>query len=406
MKKVLFLTPELPYPPNSGGKLKSWKLLQFLSQHYEVSVATILKADDRDHVLEFLQHVVIKDFYFDSVQISRSPLNLVKSYLKRIPLNVYRTYSSYFASQVAQHIHEYDLVLSDHYEVFQYIPLDFKGKIILHEHNAYYLMWERYAHSFCNPPLHRIVSFLEAKRVKDYEKNSCHRSDLIFAAPNDIDSLIGIGVPEEKFRYTYHLGDDSQVLLPQLKFDDTSETLLYVGSLNWEANIDGLLWFLKQVWPGLKQNRPHLKLTIVGKNPSQRLLTTAEPWPDIQFVGYVEDLEDYFTNSRVFIAPLLYGAGMKVKVINAMCRGIPIVTTSIGAEGLAVDNLKHLAIVDDPQVMINTIERLLADKTLWDQLSLHSRELIIEKYTWNQLFQDMKSEIEMILNPPINNEMI
>jgi|GEM_PF-240401 len=397
MKKILFLTPELPYPPTSGGKLKSWKLLQFLTEHYQVSVGTILKEDDIGAIIKFVSTVKIDKFFFDNVRQKRTLLNLLKSYLYRIPLNVYRSYSSFFSEQVKKNIYDYDMVVCDHYEVFQYIPKDYQGKIVSHQHNAYYLMWQRYSESGQNKLGYRLASYFESLRVKHYEKKSCNIADLVFASPNDIESLHNLGIDRSKFRYTYHLGDDSQLQLADINFRHTSSSLLYVGTLNWQANIDGLLWFIEKVWPQLKLKNPNLIFNIIGKNPDPLLITAANAYNDIYFRGFVNDLEPYFQTSRVFVAPLQYGAGMKVKVLNAMCRGIPVVTTSVGSEGLEVENLNHLVITDNPEVMVDTISRLLVDENLWTVLQKNSRWLIRQKYTWKELFSYMNTELNLLL---------
>lgn len=397
IKKVLFLTPELPYPPVSGGKMKSWKLLEFLAQNYQVSVASILKENDEDHVHDFIKQIQINNFYFTPVKCARGIMNLIKSYWHQIPLNIYRTHSDYFTAKIKENIYNYDMVIIDHYEVFQYIPQDYKGKIILHEHNAYYLMWDRYAknrdHSFAK----RLVCYFESIRVKKYEKNACEQAHLVFASPNDIDSLESIGVSREKCRYTYHLGDDSQLKLPVLKYENTQESLLYIGSLGWEANVDGLLWFIGSVWPELLKQHPRLTFNIVGKNPDQRLITAVEACHGIKLTGFVQNLEPYFQQHRVFVAPLRFGAGMKVKVLNAMCRGIPTVTTSVGSEGMEVTHMEHLAIADDTRSMVESIHTLLNNKSAWQTLEKNSRSLVKEKYTWKALFLSMLKNINQLL---------
>ncbi len=397
-KKLLFLTPELPYPPISGGKLKSWKLLEFLSQNYQVSVASILKEDDTDHVDEFLSKITIQQFYSDSVKSPRTLANLIKSYLKGIPLNLYRTLSESFAQQIAGDIHQYDLVISDHYEVFQYIPVDYKGKVILHEHNAYYLMFERYADDPNHGLVKRLISYYESLRVKDTEKQACQRADLVFASPNDIDTLVSIGIDQNKCHYTYHLGNDEQLGLPSLQFEHSQQSLLYVGSLSWEANVDGLLWFIDGIWPELIKKNPILKLNIVGKNPDKRLIEAIKPYQGIKLAGFVDDLEPYFQQHRVFIAPLRFGAGMKVKVLNAMCRGIPTVTTSVGSEGMDVINNIHLSIADDAQTMTDSINNLLVNQSDWELMEQNSRRIIKEKYTWKALFSSMLIRINQLTN--------
>jgi len=203
-----------------------------------------------------------------------------------------------------------------------------------------------------------------------------------------------IGIPRSDRRSPCQI--DSQLQKPELQYNDTTNSLLYVGSLNWEANIDGLLWFIKNVWPLLIKQQPDLTLTIIGKNPDNRLLEAAHPWPTINFPGFVKDLEPYFIKSRIFIAPLQYGAGMKVKVLNAMCRGIPVVTTAIGSEGIELENMKHLAISNNSQNMANIIFMLLTDSELWTQMQKNSRQLIREKYTWKKLFSHMNSELELL----------
>jgi glycosyltransferase involved in cell wall biosynthesis len=140
----------------------------------------------------------------------------------------------------------------------------------------------------------------------------------------------------------------------------------------------------------LKTRHSDLKLYVIGKNPDKRLLDAAEGDPDIVFTGFVEDPEAYFKRSRVFIAPLRFGSGIKVKVLNAMYRGIPVVTTSVGNEGLAARHMHHLALADTPEDMVQSILRLLTDNQIWQHLRQESRKLVAEQYTWKKLFADMK----------------
>ncbi len=231
-KSILFLSLRLPYPPFSGGKIKSWKLVEFLGKHYDLSVGCIMKEDDNDFVDEFTSKAQLHDFFAESVNTTRSAWNLTKSYARRMPINLYRTYSRHFADAVCERANDYDMILIDHYEVFQYIPDSYKGVIVFHEHNAEYVMWERFAQSGRNL-LERTVCYLESERVKIYETRSCEKADLVFAAPNDIDKLAEIGVDRSKCNITYHLGDDTQLDMSSLRFDDTEKILLNVSSLTW-----------------------------------------------------------------------------------------------------------------------------------------------------------------------------
>jgi len=140
----------------------------------------------------------------------------------------------------------------------------------------------------------------------------------------------------------------------------------------------------------LKKGHPDLKFYVVGKNPDDRLIQAAKDEPNIFFKGFVEDLEQYYRRSRLCIAPLRFGSGIKVKVLNAMCRGIPTVTTSIGSEGLIAENMKQIAIADSTEQMNNAIHKILTGRQIWEKLKKNSRELIKQHYTWKKLFDSMK----------------
>ena len=396
MTRLLMISIELPFPPTSGGRMKSWNMLKYLGQRMEVGLACPLKYGSQE-LPEFQRNMPLRHFLFKPVEVGRSGKNLVKSYLKGIPLNVYRSRSERLLRQVAEVANEYDVILLDHYESFQYLPPNYRGRVIFHTHNATYLMWERYA-SGEGPLLQRWASALEARRVKAYERKACERTDLVFASPNDIDALVAVGAPREKFRETYHLGDDGQLDLPSLQFEETENSLLYIGTLNWEANVDGLLWFFAEVWPLLIKKNPSLTMYVVGSKPDPRLLQAATPYPTIEFTGFVKDLEPYFQKSRLFLAPLRFGSGIKVKVLNSMCRGLPIVTTSVGAEGLAARHMEHLSITDNASEMAASIELLMQDQSAWERIESGSRALVREKYTWQRVLGYMESEISALLN--------
>ena len=393
MKSLLFITPELPYPAQSGGKVKSLKLLHALAERYEITLACPLKMDDASYVREFHEVSPCSGHLHEAVDIPRSPRSLATSYLRAVPLNVHRTGSARLKRRIEALADTYDVIFLDHYEVHPYLPDSYQGLTIYHAHNAYYKMWQRYAELPGNPAL-RLAAKFEATRVQAYETGVAQSTDITFAAPNDASELTAQGVPTHKLHNTFHLGDDCQLDLPELRYDDTQLKLMYVGFLGWEPNVQGLLWFVERVWPQLVKMHPGLRFDIVGRNPDPRLQKAVSGHSGIQLRGFVADLQIIYGDSRVSVAPLLFGSGMKVKVLDAMARGMPTVTTSVGAEGIDALTGKHLLVADDPEEMVRQISRLLTDPTLWQSLQSNSRALIRERYTWRQLFSQMHSAIE------------
>jgi glycosyltransferase involved in cell wall biosynthesis len=211
--------------------------------------------------------------------------------------------------------------------------------------------------------------------------------------------LSRLGVAKDKFAETYHLGDDSQLDLPSIRFDDTQNKILYVGTLNWEANVDGLLWFLAEIWPKIQGQDPGISLDIVGGNPDPRIVAACQTLRGVQLLGFVDDLEECFSQSRVFIAPLRFGSGIKVKVLNSMCRGLPIVTTTVGVEGLDVVNFKHIVVADTAAEYAQSVLQLMSDKAAWETIEIYSRKLIASKYTWKKVLGDMNIGVEKLNRP-------
>jgi len=392
-KKILFLTPTLPFPPHSGGVIKSNKLVEFLSNNYDLSVACLLKNDDSKHVKEFQQKYKLHDFISLELNIERNAKNLILSNLQGIPLNLYRNKSTIFKQMIDKVANDYDVIFCDHYVMFQYIPKNYKGKIILHQHNCEYLIWKRYADIEKSIPK-RIALLNQAYHIKKYEQKICKKSDIILAAPNDIDELVKIGADKNKFYETYHLGDDVLLNEPNLIFNGTEKQLLYIGTLSWEANVDGLIWFFNEIWEKITQQHPTIQLYIVGKNPDARLQAFAVKDNRIILTGFIEDVEPLFKKSRIFITPLRFGSGIKVKVINSLYRGIPTVTTSIGTEGLKVKDGEHIFIKDNPNEYVNAINTLLTNKDIWVKISTNARTIAHQYYTWNYVLENIRKAIE------------
>ncbi|MEO8733833.1 MAG: glycosyltransferase family 4 protein, partial [Flavobacteriales bacterium] len=232
--------------------------------------------------------------------------------------------------------------------------------------------------------------------VKRFEARSCQRADIVFAAPNDQTELEGLGVAKDKFRTTYHLGDDSALAAPQLQYTDTRNTLMYVGTLSWPANSDGLLWFLREVWPGLKSAHADLHFDILGQGAGDDLKMAVDKLQDVQLHGFVEDLEPFYRKSRAFVAPLRFGSGTKVKVVTAMYRGIPCVTTSIGVEGISLVEGVDVHVCDGATSMHERIELLLTDRLAWESMRDASRQKALSDLSWDSMLENHARDLHVL----------
>jgi len=393
-KKVLHITIHLPFPANHGASLfNSYKLISYLNKTHDVFFACFLKDDDVKYKDAFLEDTGIKNYYFEVLNVERNPVNLVKSYLKGITINMFRNYSPAMHRKIESIANNYDVIIAEHYEVMQYVPKSFKGKVIFRSHNAEYLIWSRYAEVETNP-IKKLVIKSEAHRIKNWEFKYVAQADIVLGGTNDNEVHEPDPIKRKlKFRDYLHIGEDDQIKLPIPDFDRLENSLVYVGTLTWEANIEGLIWFVNCCWQKLKQQFPELKLYIIGKNPDQRLIELGKHNKDVEIKGFVYDLEEYFTKCKVNIIPLRFGSGMKVKTINGLCRGIPMVCTTIGAEGLQVHHEKDILITDDVHIFGDYVADLLTDKTKWNAIAHESKITAAKYYTWDSLYKILDEAI-------------
>ena len=393
-KKLLFITSQLPYPPVGGGTSTSWNFINFLNQHFDTSMVTVLKWEDPDYEQEFLSKVKLDKYFSFELNVERTPATVAKSYMQGVPINFVRNYHK----ELEEVIHawlandNYDYVFVDHYEMFQYIPENVKAKTIMHEHNAEFVMWERYSEVSPNP-LKKLVTYLESKRIKKHEKEFCQRANMVLANPNDQEILSDLTNGNSHIEKIIPCGEDFMLEWPDLEWDKTEESLLYIGSLGWEANVDGLIWFLEEGWEPLKAKKPNAKFYIVGGKPDARIVALAEKYPDVIMTGFVDDLEDYYGKCRVFLTPLRFGSGVKLKVMNAMFRGMPVVTTPIGSEGMPVENGTHLFHTHSMKDFVEYSAKLLEDQGTWEKLRDNSRKLTAELFSWKTQLQNIKENI-------------
>ncbi len=394
--RILFLSTQLPYPPMSGGTIKSWNYLKDLAQRYDVSLACLLKEDDEQFVAELKENISLKNQLYIPLCIKRNALTLVKSYFGYPCLNVYRNYSKTFKSKVNQFSKVHDLILVDHYEMFQYVPKNFTGKVVLHTHNAEFMLWERMGELESNP-LKKWVLKNEAIRIKKYEKIIFKQADLIYSTPSDIAIYKSHGIDVSKHKFTYHLGNDHLLSLPDIKFEATELAITFIGTLSWEPNIDGICWFIKEVWPSIKGKHESVKLYVLGKSPNQRIIIAANEDPQIIFTGFVTDLDSYLQKTRVYIVPLRFGSGMKVKVLEGLYRGVPMVTTNVGAEGLNLIHQQEVMIADYASNFASSCLQLIENENTWNTLRDKSRKIAAEKYTWKPLFSQMNIELRELI---------
>ena len=162
------------------------------------------------------------------------------------------------------------------------------------------------------------------------------------------------------------------------------QNVVFVGSMNYHANIDAALFFAKAIWPGLRERRPDLQFVIVGSSPVPEIVELANQ-PGITVTGTVDDLRPYYRSAVMVVAPVRVASGTRLKVLEAMAAGVPVISTPLGAEGLAITPGKDILIAETPAETIATAAALHRDTATWHELAANALRLVREQYDWSAI---------------------
>ncbi len=162
-------------------------------------------------------------------------------------------------------------------------------------------------------------------------------------------------------------------------------TVLYVGSMDYHANVDAVTWFVREIWPSIENQFPGLTFTIAGRNPGPGVRALASP--RVRVTGSVEDVRPYYAAALAVVVPLRVGSGTRLKILEAMAAGVPVVSTTLGAEGLAAINNLHLLLADTAGQISSALTQVLRDSELATDLSCAARSFVTEHYDWSLIGQ-------------------
>jgi len=391
---LLFVTTELPYPPDSGGRIKTFRLLQFLTLHYNVKLICAF-GGKRKKAVEAMKAAIPGLSYmqvFDNHQ-PRTAINFFVALMTSPSFNAFRIYSKELETMIKWSAEASDVLMVDHAETIDLVPEEFKGKIIYHSHNAEFKLWSDFA-TMRGTFLTKWMLEWEASRVKQLERYAIKRSTFTFAAPNDQEALKAkLGIEDSKFRLTYHLGNDALLELDDINLKANGKEIFYAGTLSWEPNRDGIQWFIEQCWPMIHEKEPSAVLNVCGGGADEDLLKLMEKTAGVNALGFVNDLESIMQKSRCAIVPLRFGSGMKIKTFDALYRGLPLTTTTIGAEGIALENKKHAHIVDEDNAFADAVISVLNDTDAATTLRDQGRSICRAIYSYPSMLQGMLEDI-------------
>ena len=402
--RILYLSQLMPYPADAGAKVRQYYTLRYLSQQHEVTLLAFTRPDDQPHARAHMESFCKAVLTVPMVRTKwRDAAVLAESWLSGKSFIIRRDRVPQMVDLVQQELLSggYDAVHADQLWMAQYAllaaDLAVAGKItrpwlVLDEHNACYQIFQRLAQG-TSSPLKRLALEREWRLLQRYERKACAQFDHVVTVTEEdreiLESMVGEEVRESgdhKPQFsTIPICEDTAAEPPVTPLNGTPE-VLHLGTMFWPPNIEGVQWFIEQVWPLVRSQLPESRFTVVGKSPPDGLKALAVDGSGIHFTDYVEDPLPYLEHAGAFVVPLFSAGGMRVKIVDGWRWGLPVISTTIGAEGIHYREGENILIADDPDRFADDVIRVLQDKQLAGRLRHNGRRWVEQRYDWRGVY--------------------
>ena len=399
--RILFLTQVLPYPLDAGPKIRAYYVLRQLADAgHRVTLASLTREGDLPEHLEHLRLYCSEIF---TVRMHRSRTRDLFQGLGALfsstPFLVSRDRVPSMlrlVKRIAGTSPAFDAIHADQLWMAPYAllarrhsPPGSSPVTVLDQHNAVFKVPRRLAEGE-RSPWKRAFLELEAKKLARCEMDFCGEFDrVVWVTEEDRQALLAAhgqhveseGASGSQTVIPIALDPSTRARLPRVP---KPHRVTFMGGLHWPPNADGVRWFQKAIWPAIRARIPRAVLTIIGREPRRASSNGSDP--SIEAIGYVPDPTPYLAETAVFVVPLLSGGGMRVKILDAWSWELPVVSTTVGAEGIRTRHRENLCLADDPAAFATAVIEVMENPELSARLALGGRRTLESQYDWRRTY--------------------
>lgn len=385
---LLFISQQLPFPLTDGGNVRTYKILEALASRYEITlIGSLRKEGDRQEALGAMSRlckeiVCVPDVKSTSLVYSVGVI--ARGLRTGLPFSIAYNFNPHVLEAVTDKLvsARFDFVHLNHLDAVQHLPPGLSGfRKVLDTHNLLFELYEKAAR-FESSALKRRFKAMEAQRLCHYERRAFAQMDgLLVCSQREAELAAGWGLVNH-MQVVPNGVDCDYFAPPSTSYAVNPPVLVFTGAMGYEPNADAALHFIRHTLPILRQRVLGIRFVVVGKNPTEELVSESRKHTDVTVTGMVPDVREYVYRSRIFVVPIRMGAGTRLKVLEAFALGIPAVSTPVGAEGIDYEEERHLLVAESPAEMADAVCRLLDDTELYHSLAKESRALALSRYDW------------------------
>lgn len=397
--KILFITNLIPYPLDNGGKIKTYNILEILSEENEIDLFAFYENEKERESIDFLKRkfrnvVGVEKILTTKKNIFYMLTIAIKSIFSKYPFVILKYIDKKMRNLLEEYIldNNYDLIYIDHLQLGVYYDVLKKTnkKIYLDEHNCEYQILKRKFHDESSI-LKKIFFGLEYKKLKKFEETIINKVDKVIVLSDEDKKLLMSNKNEDKFiNIPIPIKTNYKKIIGSRIQDEIN--LIFLGTLTWYPNAQGIEWFVDNVIPILERDEIKYKLHIVGKDPSISLIEKCKENDNVIITGYVDSIDEYIDKCDIMIVPIFIGSGMRVKILEGLGKRIPIISTSIGAEGIEIKNNKNILLANDENEFVESIINL-KNKELYETLQVNGYETFNNLYSIEAISKKYKNDV-------------
>lgn len=385
--RILIISNAIPYPTDSGSKVRSYNLLKRLAEQHQVWLATLTDGPEEAEGVSHLRQICRG---VETVTLRRrSPLmhvpGLLRYALAGIPLELKFVHYEELVRKIGRlaAATDFDIVQIEPSQMAVYIehlPPDARFRSVLSFHNVAYNQFS-HVFRFESRPASRIRALLHSLTMRHWEPRYAERFHRCITVSEEDRQLLLAANPRLQVDVIPN-GVDTRMyqLLPR---QCGTSSLAFFGAMSYSACSDAVVYFCREIFPLIRRTISDLQMWIVGRNPPPEV--TRLGGDGVHVTGRVHSVVPYYRQSSVCVVPLRIGGGTRLKILEAMALGRPVVSTSVGAEGLDVVDGEHILIADSPREFAQKTVRLLEDSALYDHVATKARQLVVAHYDWDTI---------------------